>query len=1334
MAFHLGLDLGIASIGWSLAEYDEVGNFMRFVKTGVRIVPLNADHRKEFEGGKAITKNAVRRGKRGTRRLRQRFQLRRDNLLKAISATGTAPEVMLLPDARGAMDYYGIRACGLTEKIELNDFWQIIYRMNKRRGYKSNRKEEADNKKDAQIEETVITERKPTGFKHRKFGEEYELVLVEGIVGTTYDKSLITFPLGEKTEIQIKKQKSKDGTTFYFSKPDPKNWQARVDLMQYELEKTGLTPGAYFHRRVSEDKNYRIRERLVLRSAYRDEFDKLWKKQSEFHPELTDPALYRKALATVLPKNSPYKAYWQKQNLQTFVRDYILFFQRPLKTKRSSIGDCPLEFCKLTDADGKKKKKARKVIPASHPAYQEYRIWAAINNIRIEDDAGNTDILTPQQKEILFDKLQNTAKLTEKNVRKLLPGINKGLSIKMQDDLPGNATRIKINAAAKKVGVDLQSLCPTRADLQTLWHLLYSVGESKDVKRALQKKYNLTGEQAIALNKVTFGTDRGPYSAAAIKKLLPLMRAGRHFHTADISKYAYRRIVDKNNREAQVHSITEAYRGSLDKPADFQGLPVYLALTMQYGKYQAVEEVKKYEKPADIKLIDRHSIRNPLVEQILNEMLQTVREIWTEYGRPDKIRVELARDLKKSAKERQNTTTAVKKNQKSREAAAAKIREEFPHITNPTRSDILRYQLFTTQGTVCPYSGATIQKSDLFAKGVIDVDHIIPRQRYYDDSRSNKVVCFSKENRDKDNKTAYEYMKSKGETAFGAFVTRINDMTNLSRRTKFLLLTDEIPQDFNARNLQDTRYISRKAVELLHPVATQTVAVTSGSVTDHLRNIWRLNDAFKEVLIPRWEALDELYIRILEENADKKKRKKKDDEEADDLRARLMVPAVQYRTVKGHQRIDLRDWNKRLDHRHHALDAMVTVLTTQSIIKRLADLNKFYKAQKHLDEKKKAQWFPLPAADIAEQVKQQLRDILVSHKSTNRLTAKNTNRTRLRNPETGRLTTEEQRPKPTTARGMLHKETVFGKIKVIEEKKTPIAKALINVELVVNPELKNKLTEIMTQFSGNINDVKKHLKKNPLRDKDGNKIIALYLFSEKYAVNRDLASDITSSKMVEEIPDAALRKELENHIEETPGKLKDALAAEALEEFNRQRTDGSEATLPVYSVRVAKNSAEMRQLPGEHENQYVTLGNNFAALIYEDTETGKRDLEKLSFFDAVRIKATHGKLILPMRPGKKLYVVKKGDTVYMPEPGEVFDANSLDKDSRLLNRQLFRVTKITDEYIYCLPILFAAAMYREMKSDNYKNGSPATTEAEPRAFKNHLIPCKIDRLGRIRQP
>ena len=139
----LGLDLGTTSIGWALvneAEHNEEQSSI--IKLGVRVNPLTVDESQNFEKGKAIETNAVRRMKRSMHRNLQRYKQRRNTLRTILIKHGFIKEDTLLSEQGSQSTYetYQLRAKAVTEKVSLEEFSRVLFMINKKRGYKSSRK------------------------------------------------------------------------------------------------------------------------------------------------------------------------------------------------------------------------------------------------------------------------------------------------------------------------------------------------------------------------------------------------------------------------------------------------------------------------------------------------------------------------------------------------------------------------------------------------------------------------------------------------------------------------------------------------------------------------------------------------------------------------------------------------------------------------------------------------------------------------------------------------------------------------------------------------------------------------------------------------------------------------------------------------------------------------------------------------------------------------------------------------------------------------------------------------------------------------------------------
>jgi len=127
----------------------------------------------------------------------------------------------------------------------------------------------------------------------------------------------------------------------------------------------------------------------------------------------------------------------------------------------------------------------------------------------------------------------------------------------------------------------------------------------------------------------------------------------------------------------------------------------------------------------------------------------------------------------------------------------------------------------------------------------------------------------------------------------------------LTKYKNLLKKASEIGDGFINRDLRDTQYIAKKAKEILFQV-TKNVLSTSGNITDRLREDWGLVNVMKELNMPKYQSLG---LTEVEERKD------------------------------GNKVTVIKDWTKRNDHRHHAMDALTVAFTKPSYIQYLNHLN-----------------------------------------------------------------------------------------------------------------------------------------------------------------------------------------------------------------------------------------------------------------------------------------------------------------------------------------------------------------------------------------------------------
>lgn len=520
-----------------------------------------------------------------------------------------------------------------------------------------------------------------------------------------------------------------------------------------------------------------------------------------------------------------------------------------------------------------------------------------MNNIRLTRPDGSPRDIIPEERAKIVAHLQSNASLSFAALKKLLK--EKALiadQLTTKSGLKGNSTRVALASALQPypqyhhlLDMELETRMMTvqltdeetgevterevavvtdsyvRQPLYRLWHILYSIEERDAMRRALitqlgMKEEDLDGGLLDQLYRLDFvKPGYGNKSAKFICKLLPQLQQGLGYSEA-CAAVGYRHSNSPTSEE-----ITE--RTLLEK----------------------------------IPLLQRNELRQPLVEKILNQMINLVNALKAEYG-VDEVRVELARELKMSREERERMTIQNDKRKEANDEVAEKIQKCGLY---PTKSRIRKYRLWEEAGRQCLYCGQSIEEEQCLNGDDMEVEHIIPKSVLYDDSYGNKTCACRRCNKEKGNRTALEYIRAKGWEA--EYMERINERLkekkiSYSKYQRLRWLKEDIPSDFLERQLRLTQYISRQAMAILQQ-GIRRVSASEGGVTARLRSLWGYDDILHTLNLDRYDSMGET------------ERVSREGETTEKLR--------------------IKDWSKRKDHRHHAIDALVVASTRQGYIQRL---------------------------------------------------------------------------------------------------------------------------------------------------------------------------------------------------------------------------------------------------------------------------------------------------------------------------------------------------------------------------------------------------------------
>ena len=598
-------------------------------------------------------------------------------------------------------------------------------------------------------------------------------------------------------------------------------------------------------------------------------------------------------------------------------------------------------------------------------------------------------------------------------------------------------------------------------------------------------------------------------------------------------------------------------------------------------------------------------------------------------------------------------------------------------LTLVSRNDIIRYKLYLEleqRGYKTLYSNTYIPKEKLFGKE-FDIEHIIPQSRLFDDSFSNKILESRSINIEKGNETAYDYILAKqGNDGLAGYLIRIEElfMAGKISKTKYNKLKmkgDDIPDDFIARDLRDTQYIAIKAKTILEELVREVVS-TSGSITDRLREDWQLIDLMQEL---NWDKYNALGLTDIIENSE------------------------------GHKIRRIKDWTKRNDHRHHAMDALTIAFTKRSYIQYLNNLNArsdksgsiygIETKELYRDDKGKLKFKPpMPLNDFRAVAKKHLENTLISIKAKNKVATININTTFKKGGTHKKI--------QLTPRGQLHLETIYGSIRqyVTKEEKVGAGFNEEQIAKVAKPKFRVALLNRLKEFG---NDPKKaftgknSLQKNPLF-LDNLKIQTVpekikTVYTETiYTIRKDISPDLKIDKVI----DTKIKTVLQARLNEYNSDSKKAFSN--LDEnpiwLNKEKGIAiKRVTITGISNAVAlhekKNKEGKLVLDKGSKIQpvdFVNTGNNHHVAIYRD-DHGNLQENVISFFEATT--RVNQSLSVIDKDYKKsegwefLFSMKQNEYFVFPNEKTGFnpqEINLLDPENyHLISPNLFRMQKFS---------------------------------------------------------
>lgn len=538
---------------------------------------------------------------------------------------------------------------------------------------------------------------------------------------------------------------------------------------------------------------------------------------------------------------------------------HVAFFQRPLQNSEALLGYCPFEPAE--------KRSAKRGY-----SFELFRYLSRLNNLKIIDANGNRRSLTPNERQLARADFAHTATISFAGLRRKI-----GLSptsriegvkpneegkrdlVARAGEAAAGTSRLRKLILEHHGDIAWQSLLAHPERLDRLAEVISFREDLDDIECGL-REIPLADEiietlLAAVRDSDALGVFTGAahLSAKAVRAILPGLLAGMTYDKA-------------------CQSAGYDHTDSIERHAFDVGVT---------GK-EAIARILREE------CVSRELIGSPTARKAVIEMLKQIKAVIEIHGMPDRIHIELARDIGKSIEERDQIEKGIERRNKQKE----KVRELFadkigrpPQSGGPGAEELQRFELWEQQNGRCLYTDEYISPGQIVAgDNSVQVDHILPWSRFGDDSFHNKTLCTTQANQEKKGRTPYEWFsQDKSSEDWDRFVAAVDSvpyMKGMKRRNYLLRDADERAEKFKTRNLNDTRWACRLLAEALRQVLPdekdengkmrRRIFSRPGALTNLFRRAWGLQWVKKDEKgdrLPddRHHALDALIVAVIDE-------------------------------------------------------------------------------------------------------------------------------------------------------------------------------------------------------------------------------------------------------------------------------------------------------------------------------------------------------------------------------------------------------------------------------------------------------------------------------------
>lgn len=417
-----------------------------------------------------------------------------------------------------------------------------------------------------------------------------------------------------------------------------------------------------------------------------------------------------------------------------------------------------------------------------------------------------------------------------------------------------------LSDAGKKAAQEMDDIATTLTECQT----------DQEIEQKLNS-LGYTKAEIETLQSISFRKFRN-LSFAALRKILPNLEEGHVYSKA-----------------CELAGLSHSEKKAEKRTRWLPPLETYLYQRYRHGKPTGHVE-NRYKE-----------LRNPVVARSFNQARLVFNALVVKHGSPAYVHVETARDLARSKKLRDKISREQDTNRKRAESLRTDLHNWLGH--EPSNTQVLKMRLYSEQGGQCIYTGKELNRDQILRDDeYVEIDHIWPRSKTFDNSLDNRVLVIAGANRDKGNRIPYEFLNGAGGDArWHEFEKRVLACKGMSAEKQRRLLSRNLEDadEFLARNLVDTRYVTRMFANMLR----ERVEFAGGATPEELEAISPDDDG-----TTRWNRYQRARVRSPQGRL------------VDFLRGKWGLAHA-----KDRESSDL----------HHALDACIIAACTPQVIQRV---------------------------------------------------------------------------------------------------------------------------------------------------------------------------------------------------------------------------------------------------------------------------------------------------------------------------------------------------------------------------------------------------------------